>query len=62
MEYVNFLDKYLPEIYEAAMKTVNVDRVQKRVNELFMNLVQGPLAFPQEVSENKRRIKIKIKR
>jgi len=62
MEYANFLDKYLPEIYEAAMKTVNVDQVQKRVNELFMNLVQGPLAFPQEVSENKRRIKIKIKR
>ena len=62
LQYVNFVDKYLPEIYELAMKKLDVDKYQKEINKLFMILVQAT-QFPEEepVNENKRRIKVRIK-
>jgi hypothetical protein len=62
LQYVSFVDKYLPEIYELAMKKLDIDKYQKEINNLFMILVQAS-QLPEEepVNESKRRIKVRIK-
>ena len=62
LQYVNFVDKYLPEIYELAMKKLDIDKYQKEINNLFMILVQAAQVPEEEtVNENKRKIKVRIK-
>ena len=62
LQYVNFVDKYLPEIYELAMKKLDIDKYQKEINNLFMILVQAAQVPEEEpVNESKRRIKVRIK-
>mgnify|MGYP003646584604 FL=1 len=64
MEYINFVDKYLPEIYELAMKNVGIDKLQKSINDLFRDNVmaaQIPTEEESPLSESKKRIKVLIK-
>ena len=64
MNYVNFIDKYLPEIYELAMKNVGIDKIQKSINDLYRDNVmaaQIPTEEESPLHESKKRIKVKIK-
>jgi len=71
IRYIQWIDRHLPDVYEAALKNIDLDRIQRHIDDKYaeifvdsaeMQSLKHQQGFGQETyTESKRRIKIRIK-